>query len=174
MDWIPAAFGLLGVIVGGLITAVSSYYLDLRRERTTNERDSRNYAIEIKRAARLIELELRVAQADVEAVIEQKTWLPKFQPKTEEWQKHSSVIATALSSYDWAILTEAIVAIEGIGLVDLVDGETSPSVHRVFHLASESIDQGINAIKPLVSDVAPTPPKVSLRRRMVLYFLYNE
>jgi len=51
-------FALVGVIVGGIITAGSNYLLDRRRERAASQRENRNYAIEIKRAARLIDAEL--------------------------------------------------------------------------------------------------------------------
>jgi hypothetical protein len=58
-----AIFGLVGVIVGGIITAGSSFVLAVRRERADRERDSRALAIEVKRAARLIDMELARVQA---------------------------------------------------------------------------------------------------------------
>ena len=39
-NFLPAAFGLLGVIVGGLITSVSSHLLDERRSKREQEREN--------------------------------------------------------------------------------------------------------------------------------------
>ena len=48
---ISAISGLIGVIVGGIITIVSNYLLYQKREKTDMERDLRNRTIEIKRAS---------------------------------------------------------------------------------------------------------------------------
>jgi hypothetical protein len=48
--FLPAAFGLLGVLVGGLITAGSAYLLDLRREK--REIDARSHDFEKERRRR--------------------------------------------------------------------------------------------------------------------------
>jgi hypothetical protein len=72
--FLPAASGLLGVIVGGLITAGSSYLLDKRRERREREREERQAATELKRAARMLSANLQVFRSDVESVLSVKGW----------------------------------------------------------------------------------------------------
>lgn len=104
---IPALFGLLGVIVGGIITTASSYLLQRRGERTDNEREDRNRAIEIKRAARLIDAELLRARAAARIAIKNKHWwIPDAKLKTEAWEKYSAVIAPVLSYGDWVALVK--------------------------------------------------------------------
>jgi hypothetical protein len=53
-NFLPAAFGLLGVIVGGLITAASSYLMEEKRGERERQREERERISEIKRAARMI------------------------------------------------------------------------------------------------------------------------
>src|SRR5256885_1322490 len=48
----PAAAGLIGFFVGGLITAGSSYLLDLRRETREREKERRDRERDVRRAAR--------------------------------------------------------------------------------------------------------------------------
>lgn len=90
MSWIPALFGLLGVFIGGIITAGSNYLLDRRRERAASERDARNQAIEFKTAARLMDAELVRAYEAARMVIRDKRWfIPETKLKTDVWQTYS-------------------------------------------------------------------------------------
>ena len=47
-------FGLVGVLIGGVITAGSTYLLALRSERQRRLKDDQNLRLDLKRAARLI------------------------------------------------------------------------------------------------------------------------
>ena len=81
-----AIFGLLGVLVGGIITAGSSYLLDRRRERVERQRDRRNRAIELKRASRLIDAELSRAEAAARICVEKRHWwTPDVQLSRRPW-----------------------------------------------------------------------------------------
>ncbi len=104
-----AIFGLLGVLVGGLITSVSNYHLAVRRDRA----DQRIHAIEVKRAARLIELELAVAHTVAKGIVEMGLF--SDQPLSiESWQKWGPVLAPELSNADWDAVSLAIIAVERI------------------------------------------------------------
>jgi hypothetical protein len=163
MDWIPAFFGLVGVIVGGLITAGSNYYLDRQREQATRARDNLNYEIEIKRAARLIDEELYGAKASVESVIELRLWSPEMEPKTEAWQEYGPIMAPRLSFDDWKALTIAVQAMKDVSftmkyacLGAATPCEIPASAVTKLSPTIECIDAALAAIAPLVSDDAPT------------------
>ena len=106
-----AIFGLVGVIVGGIITAGSNYVLAVRRERADRDRDSRASAIEVRRAARLIAVELARAQAVATFAINERRWIDE-NLTTEAWQKYAATIAPILSNEAWSDVWLAIVALE--------------------------------------------------------------
>src|ERR1019366_32748 len=108
-----AIFGLLGVLLGGLITAGSNYALAVRRERADRKRDDDAHAVDVKRAARLIELELAVAAAVVRAITE--TGIVREQlVSAGAWQKWGRVVTPLLSTAEWQVVSTAIIAMEGI------------------------------------------------------------
>lgn len=79
---------LAGVIVGGLITTASNWVLAVRRERADAETDRRNRAIEVRRAARMISIELFVAATAARICVEKRHWWSADVPlKTEQWEK---------------------------------------------------------------------------------------
>lgn len=106
-----AIFGLVGVIVGGIITASSNYFLAVRRERADTDRDSRASAIEVKRAARLIAMELARAQAMATFAINERRWFD-WNLTTEAWQKYAATVAPILSNEAWSDVSIAFVALE--------------------------------------------------------------
>jgi hypothetical protein len=69
MDWLAPTFGLLGVIVGGVLNAAVTYHSDRRRARAA--------AIV---AARLLGDELRITQSRVGGAIELGRWGPVLDP----------------------------------------------------------------------------------------------
>lgn len=128
---IPALFGLLGVIIGGIITAGANYLLDRRRELTANRRDERDHAIEVKRAARLIDIEILRVAASLKIVIDSKHW-SNAKPTTEAWQKYGAVIAPVLSYFDWLTVVKAIMAIDSIEWSNVPPGTVSDELAAVF------------------------------------------
>lgn len=113
---IVAIVALVSTIVGAIIGAATNYALAVRRERADNERNSRNHAIEAKRAARLIDAELLRAQAATAICVEKRHWWSANAPQlsTEVWQKYSGTIAPDLSDQAWADVTGALEAAENI------------------------------------------------------------
>jgi hypothetical protein len=93
-----AIFGLVGVIIGGLINTGTTILVDGTRERANRQRESRKYAVELKRASRLIDAELSRAQAAAKICVEKKRWWS--QDVNPLQRKHgSSLAAPLLRSY---------------------------------------------------------------------------
>jgi hypothetical protein len=102
-NFLPAAFGLLGVIVGGVITAVSSYLLDERRSEREREREERDRSTEIKRAARMIDADFSTALALATVALEDnRYWRSAYAPlKFKGWDDYAAILAPAVSSEVW-------------------------------------------------------------------------
>jgi hypothetical protein len=144
---IPALFGLLGVVIGGIITAGSNYLLDRRRERAAIQRDERNDVIEIKRAARLIDIEILRAAAATRMMIANKRW-PNAKLKTDAWQEYGAVIAPVLSYDDWLTLVKAILAIDSVEWNNLQGEIHDDLVNAIIPLADDIV-AGVRVLAPL-------------------------
>jgi hypothetical protein len=111
--FLPAASGLLGVIVGGLITAGSSYLLDKRRERREREREERQAATEVKCAARILSANLQLFRSDVKSVLTEKNWSSwtgsDYSPVA--WLQYQTVLAPKLTKSAWDALNVALLSI---------------------------------------------------------------
>jgi len=143
-----AIFGLLGVILGGIITAGSTYLLDRRREQAEREREGRNHAIEIKQAARLIDAELLRSQAAASICVEKRHWWSADVPplSTEAWQKYSGIIATHLSDQAWL---DVIVAVEAVDNIS----RSRDLAFQAGLIATAVSDTTAAAIAPMLRDV---------------------
>jgi hypothetical protein len=71
---LPAIFGFLGAILGASISAVTTYIMGTRRERIERERESRTRAVDVMRAARLIEDDLGPAAVRVGLALNNNQW----------------------------------------------------------------------------------------------------
>jgi hypothetical protein len=113
---IVAIVALVATIIGATIGATTNYFLAARRERADRDRDrdSRNHAVEVKRAARLIDLELAKAQALADISIRKRYWVDGAVLSTEAWQKYGGTIAPDLSNLAWHAVTVAFLAVEHI------------------------------------------------------------
>jgi len=141
-----AIFGLVGVIVGGIITAGSNYLLDRRRERAVSQRDSRNYAIELKRASRLIDAELLRARAAADICVKDRHWWSQdVELTTEAWQKYSGIIAPELSYTAWLAVMGAVLAVD-----DLMSGRGIAFEHR---LTGDIADTTAEQIVPMLRHI---------------------
>jgi hypothetical protein len=94
-----AIFGLLGVIVGGLVTGGVNYIMERRRERA-----------ELRQAKRLVADELLTVATQYSIMVEDretpKKWSPSWAnllPSTS-WEQHKATLARGLSDKDWADL----------------------------------------------------------------------
>jgi hypothetical protein len=161
-----AIFGLVGVLIGALITAGSNYLLERRRERAVSQREFRNYAIERKRAARLIDAELLRSQAAVRISIEQRHWWSEDVPQllTDAWQKYGGIIARDLSDQAWLEVTVAIEAVDNIRRAREIAVEAGLGAKPISESTADQlatmltdIQLGRGALAAFALDVRPAP-----------------
>jgi hypothetical protein len=161
---IVAIVALVSTVVGATIGAAANYVLAVRRERADRERDSRNRAVEVKRAARLIEGELARAEAAAHICVEKRHWWSGDAPRlsTEAWQKHGGTIAPDLTDQAWLAVRIAIEAVDNIrGARDLaVDAgleacAISDAVAEGLAPMLRDITLGCAALAPFVFDSLP-------------------
>src|SRR5579884_4178109 len=86
-----AIVALVGVVIGGLLTAVLNYVLEarhvFRRART---------------GARLVQEELAQSSSYLQLVLTSDTWSLVGNPfHTEVWKQYREVLAEGLSPYEW-------------------------------------------------------------------------
>lgn len=110
---IVAVVGVVSTIVGATIGAATTYVLAVRRERADRENERRNHAIDVKRATRLIDLELAQAAALADISITKRYWVD-YELSTEAWQRYCSIVAPDLSNEAWHAVTMAFMAVEHI------------------------------------------------------------
>jgi len=104
---LPAVFGLIGVVLGGLITTGSSYLLESWREK-------RSRAFKLKRAARLMESNLINVHADVTLSLRDKKWIldSLVNYTSGAWSQHEAILAEDLPDETWAALAAALLCVE--------------------------------------------------------------
>lgn len=66
----------------------------------------------VRRAARLIDADLRLAEVAVQGCVEKKRWWPtEVRLTSEGWQQHRDVIASRLSYDAWLTVIVAVMAV---------------------------------------------------------------
>ena len=143
---IVAIVALVSTIVGAAIVAATNYLLAARRERADKETDSRSHAIEIKRAARLLDMELAKAQALATIAIEKRYWVDSAELSTEAWQTYGGTIAPDLSNLAWHTVTVAFLA------VGHIEGSRALYVGGALHDRPIS-DRNAEGVAPMLRDV---------------------
>jgi hypothetical protein len=150
--FLPAASGLLGVILGGLITAVSTYFLDERRAAQERAREGRNEAIDVSRAARMITQDLDIALKVTEAALKKQTLakLPSNITALANWRDNIRLVAAELSVDGWEKLTMAKLTIVTLRL--LYEGEEPLDFFTVdvLMLAIKRLKEGLDVLRPLL------------------------
>jgi hypothetical protein len=146
MAIIVAIVALVSTIVGATIGAATTYVLATRRERVDRGIESLNHAIEVKRAARLLDLELHKAQGLAELAISRRYWVADTVLSTEAWEKYGGILAPDLSTVAWNDVSIAFLA------VGHIEGARAFYQAGVLH-ASPMSDNIAGAIAPMVTDV---------------------
>jgi hypothetical protein len=100
-----AIFGLIGVIVGGIMNGAATALLQRRAERS----DQRS-------AARLVRSELvRFRSLALEAARRSPEDLPQLRETTPIlWQSNRGVLARALTEHDWALVARAYAHVDAL------------------------------------------------------------
>ena len=159
-NFLPAAFGLLGVVIGGLITAVSSYLLEERRGKREQQREDRERSIEIKRAARMIAADFAQAHACASLALDQRFyWDSSNAPlKLKGWEDYAAILAPAILSDAWLKVRLGVDAISNLNAYREMDAASatnkvrppvSNELNKALASAAHDISDAQEALAPL-------------------------
>jgi hypothetical protein len=128
-----AVFGLIGVIVGGVLNGFVSYVLERRNERRA-----------ARTAARLLLDEWRPLVFLVADVLRLGRWRPGEQPITfEEWSRHRELLANQLSQEAWLRVSNARVHVAWIDRAnhsgEAMDPDIRGELERRWQVVSDAI-----------------------------------
>jgi hypothetical protein len=126
-NFLPAAFGLIGVIVGGTITAISSYFLERSKEKRSQERD-------LRRAARIMTANLSIFQSEVSSALNTKKWPPDpalVDYPSPLWVECQSVLAGSLSPTQWRTLVIGLMVVESFHRIIKEAMPLAPDKHMI-------------------------------------------
>jgi len=153
--FLPAASGLLGVIVGALITASATYLVDERRAAREDVSAVRKETLEIMRAARVIDQDIMLALSETNDAVARKRRIkkPHNPVAIEGWRENAQIIAPRLSLDGWERLASARLVMENLhsfygqrGHEDL--GETAI---KMLSVCIRGLEEGRRILRPLVS-----------------------
>jgi xanthosine utilization system XapX-like protein len=114
----PAIIGLVGVLVGAIITTGANYLLAVRQETADAAKTKLARANELKTAARLIANEFVLAHSAAKNLVEQKRLMPEqIECTLDAWQRYKGVVALELPYTDWIAVHVAALAERGPPLV---------------------------------------------------------
>lgn len=119
-DLITATFGLVGVLIGGLISTWTSWELHRRQEKVSRDREQRAEQIELRRAARLLDEEFVLAVTFTEFARDKKRWWVQDPALgIEQWHASRAVFATQLTKEQWIRVSQGANAVQHLmGLRD--------------------------------------------------------
>jgi hypothetical protein len=160
---------LTGIVVGAVVAIVSAlvtYIAGLKMQRDRWRREdqlaSRDRAIEIKRAARLISAELLRFQVAADNFVESKDWYSVAELTTEAWENHRDIIAKGLSESDWNAVLIAVQAAEDLLTIKGMQGDQPGDIDEAMAEGilriHRDIEAGRSSLAPYVRD---TPPPTS-------------
>jgi hypothetical protein len=108
-----AAIGVLGVLIGAVISGGFNLWIARRKERGDAAAESKRHRMEIRRAARLIDDDIRVASDAVRYSLEHKQWWPSAQRLASAgWREYRAVLAPDLSDLHWRQVSLAVTVID--------------------------------------------------------------
>src|SRR6516225_1893886 len=96
-------------IIGGLITFLSSYFIEARRAARERHREEREHRITLQRAARLTEFDLLELESTLFAALEAGKWWPKIELHSfvTSWDSCRPILASQLSKEAWRVVSVA-------------------------------------------------------------------
>jgi hypothetical protein len=133
-------FVLAGVVVGGLVTGGVNYALERRLEQTA-----------ARVALRLLDVELAIAAASADRVLEGGQWSPwNFERAHGAWDEYRADAARVLSVDDWTKVSMGFYGVDAVerGPGNLPTGATLDSTGlALLGEARRSLYEGANAIR---------------------------
>lgn len=147
----------LAGIAGTLIAGLGGIYIGARLERKAEDRRE---DVATRRAARLIDADLMLAETGARMCVEKKKWWVSDQRLTSEgWQQYRDVIASRMQWNDWIAVT---VAVEAIG--DLQGSRDAARKIQLAEMATNPETRDACAAAQ-VNDLDITDPAPDLRER---------
>lgn len=100
-----AIFGLVGVVIGAFAAGLGDYLLETRRESRI-----------VRRAARLLQLELEEARDFIRDSLDRTRWTaePERVLSNEVWFQHRDAFASVEDADLWRAVSDGFIAIAGI------------------------------------------------------------
>jgi hypothetical protein len=98
-----AIFGLVGVVIGGLLNAVGLWVIEYRRDRRVAQV-----------AARLLIPDLNQVRHAMKIGLEGKTWSHVHVPGNR-WREYEGALARAMKPKDWSLVAGVFLALEMLG-----------------------------------------------------------
>jgi hypothetical protein len=152
----PSIFGLVGVLVGGIITAGANYLLAVRKEKAEKAERSHVREAETKKAARIVDTEIEFALRVYRTILEKGKWPPQIIEVSFSWDKYKETFALAVSNDAWAALVVAEFALarlkeQLITMHDAADRDISEAVHRSVINSIELLEDARRHIGPLIA-----------------------
>jgi hypothetical protein len=157
---VVAIVALVSTILGAAIGAWTTYVLAKRRERADREKEDRDHAVEVKRAARCLDSELLWVRATADRWVKERTWaskaVPLFSLSNEARQKYLDTIAPDLSDEAWTSVINALQAAETIRVINGMPWDRAAAIPddmtETFVPLLTSIDKGRVGLAPYQLD----------------------
>jgi hypothetical protein len=146
-----AAAGLIGVLLGGAITAGANFILAVRRERVEEARARERINAERLLAARLIWTELQRARASLSHVARHKSWSDVHgHIRSESWEKYGPTLASELPLESWRHLVASYLLVFDMGAA-----ESSNPVSEVDDKTVDRLKRAIGAVQKAIDILEP-------------------
>jgi hypothetical protein len=108
-----AVAGLLGTVIGGAITAVTSIVVEFARVGARGRKERRTRLATLRTAVRLLDMQFRVHEMVLKTQIEGKYWTKSVKTAPLEmqvWPRYATELASDLSHDAWTSVTIGILA----------------------------------------------------------------
>lgn len=151
-----AGIGLLGVLIGGLITFGANYFLTVRKERADRERERRAKEVELMTAARMVSEETRPYYVGMVSAGDNPDYPLPAERKTAAWKKYSPILAANLQYMEW------FQVVDSIYLWNAKDAPTISQTNQEYaKRVRASLELGMQALHPYImgQDVPASPMK---------------
>jgi hypothetical protein len=110
-----AWIGFVGVVVGGVVVAFSTYGTERWRTSAARAAEAQRERIHVKQAARVIDSQLQRAEIAVTSSLEHhKWWIDDVELTTDAWPTYRDVLASKLSLQDWVAVLAALQAVSDL------------------------------------------------------------
>lgn len=166
---VGALIALVGGLIGATIGSVTNYLIAWQKQKNDTKAEERKNQIEIKRAARLIQMELLAGFSALNAAIKMRAWV-LTEISTCDWKKYSHVLAPIMPDKDWLDLCVAEMSLDYVESArvkavkaTLPTYELPESFVAVLNKDAERINRGLEVLKPwhLDQSLATKNPRLS-------------